>query len=51
MHRAEHCLQRVGQDAGLVPAAGGLLAAAKPQVRTEPARAEAARYGLPALAC
>jgi hypothetical protein len=40
--RAEQRLQRVGEDARLVPAAGSLLALAQQQVRAEPGRAEAA---------
>ena len=39
---AEQRLERVGEDAGLVPAAGGLLAAAEQQVGAEPVRADAA---------
>ncbi len=41
---AEQRLQRVGEDAGLVPAAGDLLAAAEPDVRAQPVRAQPAGH-------
>ncbi len=49
--RAEQRLERVGEDARLVPAAGGLLALAEQQVRAQPVRARAAGPRRRAPAC